>query len=138
MVALEAGAVEQLIVHDQLRLERFLVGSKNEPAISAKRECCVTSDGSSSTNVLYVNPDKPSDVKSVEDVHVVERQPLLDWFVDHHNDFGAELKFVSDSTSEGSQFVKGFGGIGAMLRYKLDFNDYEVDEDEYIDDTEVV
>lgn len=121
MTALEAGAVEKLIVHDQLKLER----------------CCTFTglDGNPSTTLHYIDPDKPADAKSMEGNTIVERMPLLDWFVDHHNDFGAELKFVSESTTEGSQFVKGFGGIGAMLRYKMDFNDYEADdEDEYMDD----
>lgn len=37
-------------------------------------------------------------------------------------------------SQEGSQFVKGFGGIGGMLRYKVDFQALQCDdleEDEY-------
>jgi len=43
---------------------------------------------------------------------------------------------VSDRSSEGNQFVKGFGGIGALLRYKVNFEQLiDVDdEDEFYDD----
>ena len=53
-----------------------------------------------------------------------------------YRDFGAQLEFVSDRSSEGNQFVRGFGGIGAILRYKLNFEqlaDFD-DEDEFYDD----
>ena len=35
---------------------------------------------------------------------------------------------MADKSGEGTQFVKGFGGIGAILRWKVDFvemNQYE-------------
>jgi len=35
--------------------------------------------------------------------------------------FGCKLEFVSNRSSEGSQFCKGFGGVGGFLRYKCDF-----------------
>ena len=40
---------------------------------------------------------------------------------------------MTDRSTEGNQFVKGFGGIGGLLRYKVAFEDmavYEDDEDE--------
>jgi peptide chain release factor subunit 1 len=38
--------------------------------------------------------------------------------------FGAKLEFVTNRSAEGSQFCKGFGGIGGMLRYKIDFQSF--------------
>ncbi|CAH1763540.1 3497_t:CDS:2 [Entrophospora sp. SA101] len=55
------------------------------------------------------------------EMEVVERTPLLEWFADHYKDYGATLEFVTNRSQEGSQFVKGFGGIGGLLRYKVDF-----------------
>ncbi len=52
-----------------------------------------------------------------------EAQPLLEWFAEKYKDFGATLEFVTNKSQEGSQFVKGFGGIGGILRYKVDFTD---------------
>ncbi len=45
--------------------------------------------------------------------------------------FGANLEFVTSRSEEGAQFVKGFGGIGGLLRYKVDFQNLtSIDEDE--------
>ena len=50
----------------------------------------------------------------------------------------SQLEIVTDKTSEGNQFVKGFGGIGGILRYKLEQNfddieeNYSFDEDDFI------
>lgn len=38
--------------------------------------------------------------------------PLLEWFANNYKKFGATLEIVTDKSQEGSQFVKGFGGIG--------------------------
>ena len=38
--------------------------------------------------------------------------PLLEWFANNYKTFGATLEIVTDKSQEGSQFVKGFGGIG--------------------------
>ena len=66
-----------------------------------------------------------------------EPQPLLEWFADKYKDFGANLEFVTDRSQEGAQFVKGFGGIGGILRYKVDFTNlatFDEDEDEFFSD----
>lgn len=39
---------------------------------------------------------------------------------------GAKLEIVSDKSAEGSQFAKGFGGIGGILRYKME-DDHDMD-----------
>jgi peptide chain release factor subunit 1 len=43
---------------------------------------------------------------------------------------------VTDRSQEGSQFCKGFGGIGGILRYRVDFQSMEFDQadDDYYDD----
>lgn len=56
---------------------------------------------------------------------------LLEWFAEKYKDFGANLEFVTNRSQEGAQFVKGFGGIGGLLRYKLDLQSLQtVDDDE--------
>ena len=64
----------------------------------------------------------------------MEKVLLIDFLIDHHREFGAEVKFVSEATTEGAQFTRGFGGLGAFLRYKVDFQDFTPcsdDEDIY-------
>ncbi len=46
---------------------------------------------------------------------------MVEWFANHYMDFGAKLEFVTNKSQEGSQFVRGFGGIGGLLRWKVDF-----------------
>lgn len=64
------------------------------------------------------------------EMEIVDRTPLLEWFADHYKDFGANLEFVTNRSQEGSQFVKGFGGIGGLLRYKVDFDTLNYDSEE--------
>ena len=74
---------------------------------------------------------------SLEMEQTIEPCSLLEWFADKYKDFGANLEFVTNRSQEGAQFVKGFGGIGGILRYKLDLQTLTVDDDEeefYSDD----
>ena len=75
------------------------------------------------------------DKETGQEMEIADSGPFLEWLAEKHKDFGATLEFVSDRSSEGNQFVKGFGGIGAMLRYKVNFEQLaEVDdEDEFYD-----
>jgi peptide chain release factor subunit 1 len=45
---------------------------------------------------------------------------LVDWLSNNYKKFGCILEFVSNKSQEGSQFVKGFGGIGGILRYQIE------------------
>ena len=69
-----------------------------------------------------------------------EPLPLLEWFAEKYKEFGANLEFVTNRSQEGAQFVKGFGGIGGLLRYKVDFTNLasvdDEDEDEFMSDDE--
>lgn len=47
-----------------------------------------------------------------------EQELLSEWLASHHTDFNADLIFVSETTKEGKQFLKGFSGLGAFLRYE--------------------
>jgi peptide chain release factor subunit 1 len=72
-----------------------------------------------------------------EKLTIVDSMALTEWFTENYTRFGAQLEFVSDRSQEGSQFVKGFGGVGALLRFQLDVStlDFEEDDDEeYYDD----
>lgn len=65
---------------------------------------------------------------------IEEQVNLLEWFSDHYREFGTTLEFVTDKSQEGSQFCKGFGGIGGVLRYKLDFASINIDKELAMDD----
>lgn len=48
-------------------------------------------------------------------MELVENQPLLEWLANNYKNFGATLEIITDKSQEGSQFVRGFGGIGGMF-----------------------
>ena len=125
--ALELGAVEVLIVYENLEMNRWLLktASGSEVAIYT------TKQQEENQRELFV--DKETGLE----MEVVEQSSFLEWLAESYKDFGATLEFVSDRSSEGNQFVKGFGGVGGLLRYKVNFEqlaDYD-DEDEFYDGT---
>jgi peptide chain release factor subunit 1 len=47
-----------------------------------------------------------------EPMEVVEQMPMIEWLANSYKSFGATLEIITNKSQEGSQFVKGFGGIG--------------------------
>ncbi|MBD3398195.1 peptide chain release factor 1 [Candidatus Micrarchaeota archaeon] len=45
-------------------------------------------------------------------------EPLVDEIIDRAHKNNVNVEVISTHTAEGSQFLNGFGGIGALLRYK--------------------
>ncbi|KAK7822393.1 eukaryotic peptide chain release factor subunit 1-3 [Quercus suber] len=64
---------------------------------------------------------------------LTEKMPLLEWFATEYKKFGCTLEFVTNKSQEGSQFCRGFGGIGGILRNQLNIRSF----DEFSDDGEV-
>lgn len=48
-------------------------------------------------------------------MELIESQPLLEWLANNYKSFGATLEIITDKSQEGSQFVRGFGGIGGKF-----------------------
>lgn len=123
--ALELGACETLIVYENLDVTRWVLKG---------------SDGSEkilhTTKAQEANREEFMDKETGQEMEVVDQGSFLEWLAEKYKDFGATLEFVSDRSSEGNQFVKGFGGIGAILRYKVNFEQLADidDEDEFYDD----
>ena len=94
--------------------------------------------------IIHVNKEQEKDREKFMDKstglemeQACEPQSLLEWFADKYREFGANLEFVTNRSQEGAQFVKGFGGIGGLLRYKVDFTNLQSvddDDDEFFSD----
>jgi len=85
--------------------------------------------------------DKPEHYRDSDgiDLETVDSVSLVEWLCENYKSFGATLEFVTNKSAEGSQFVRGFGGIGGLLRYKVDFvelNDAIDYEEELEDDNQ--
>lgn len=102
LAALEMGAVDRLIVWENLDMMRYVIRRPEQEM----------------NQVVHVDHDQKQHVLSTE-AELVDSMPLLDWFTETYKDYGATLDFITNRSQEGSQFVKGFGGIGGLLRYKV-------------------
>jgi len=124
IAGLDMGAVETLIVWEELEILRLHIRNPH----------------TDSEQVLYLRPDELKNEKLFRDpesgveLDVVEQIPFVEWIVVNYKNFGTTLEFISDRSQEGNQFVKGFGGIGGMLRYRAEFDDHEDDLGDFSDD----
>jgi peptide chain release factor subunit 1 len=109
LTALESGIIETLIVWDNLPTIRRKLKSKSN---GETRVLCINHDTTNNTNVV-------EDADNT-DWEVEEEGALLDWLMDNYHNFGAKIELVSDNSPLGDQFTKGLGGLGGLLRYKLD------------------
>jgi peptide chain release factor subunit 1 len=124
--ALEMGAVETLMVWENLDVNRYVLKHSASGEIIIK----------------HLNKETEADQSNFRDaetnaeLEVQEKTTLLEWFANEYKKFGCTLEFVTNKSQEGSQFCRGFGGIGGILRYQLDirsFDDLDDDEGVYED-----
>jgi peptide chain release factor subunit 1 len=118
MRCLEAGAIEMLMVWENLdtwRLElRNPVTGDEETLNLAPAELS--------------NPKHFKDEENSCDKEVTDKIELVEWLSTNYTKFGCKLEIVSNKSQEGSQFCKGFGGVGGFLRYRCDFLETDVFE----------
>jgi len=115
ITALEMGAIEILIVWETLELKRLQI--KN-PHTNAE-------------NILYWTPEEAKNEKLYRcletgvELDLVDTQLFVEWIVENYKTFGAKLEFITDKSQEGNQFCKGFGGVGGLMRYQVEFEHFE-------------
>ena len=114
--ALELGAVKKLIVWEDIPQYRYVV--RNPTTLEE--------------DTIYLKPEEernPIHFQTDEGLakEIVSKDSLLDWLIENYKQFGAKLEIVTDRSSEGSQFCMGFGGFGALLRWKVDFDVFVAD-----------
>lgn len=121
MYALEMGAVETLILWDGFRAQRYQLQNTKTTA----------------TKVVYLSANPSPGDDADDDTHATllsleqedgwqmssdpgSQTDLLEWLLEHRKEKGCSLELVGDATTEGTQFSRGFGGIGAICRYRVD------------------
>jgi len=125
--ALEMGSVETLIVWENMDIVRYIL--KNHQSDEEK--------------ILYLKPEQEkdrthfTDAETGVELEMVDSMALLEWFANNYKSFGATLEIITDRSQEGAQFVRGFGGIGGILRYQVDFQSLDnldgFDDDDFYD-----
>mmetsp|Transcript_19498 Transcript_19498/g.54255 ORF Transcript_19498/g.54255 Transcript_19498/m.54255 type:complete len:458 (+) Transcript_19498:203-1576(+) len=116
--ALESGAVELLLVWENLDYLRIVVKS----AVAQTEEVLVL------TTTQSKDPKWFRDEENQCEKEVIEKLELVEWFSTNYTKFGCKLEFVTNKSQEGSQFCRGFGGVGGFLRYRCDFLQQDVFE----------
>ena len=117
--ALDMGACELLLVYEGLDMARVVIKNPHTDEIATH----------------FLTPEQEKDTKYYRDtatgneLTVLERTPLTEWLALNYKSFGTKLEFVTNKSQEGAQFCKGFGGIGGLLRYKVEFEQFEFDDD---------
>lgn len=117
---LEMGAVETLIVWESLDVGRYTLQN------SATGE----------TDVKLMTPEQAAapgafvDPATGAELEVQDKTPLLEWLANNYKKFGCAMEFVTNRSQEGSQFCRGFGGIGGLLRYAVDPTQFEGADDD--------
>ncbi len=125
MEAMENGMIDVLIMWENLEVQRLTLR-----------------DNDGNTCVENVPRNKVSGQKhknaSGIEMEIIENISLSEWLLNNFKRYVTHLEIVTDRSSEGNQFVKGFSGIGGILRYKLEQNfedeeeNHSFDEDDFI------
>lgn len=150
LYAIDSSAVLTLIVFENLDINRivvcFLISTSNASYslhyshshshslfwLYSNGVKVATSTGD---KVMYLTPSQEKnsshfkDPETNADLEIKEKTSYVDWLAEHYKGMGFSLQFVTDSSQEGSQFVKGFGGIGCLLRFVVDFAQLDAQED---------
>ena len=120
MSALEMSALDTIIVWEDLEILRYelrnAAGKTSVVYLNSEAD-------KGKQRAQFVDPDTGADLEEVE------KQTLVEWFANNYKSFGATLEYVTNRSQEGSQFVRGFGGIGGILRWKVDFSQMEGNEE---------
>ncbi|MDR1721708.1 MAG: peptide chain release factor aRF-1 [Methanobrevibacter sp.] len=105
---LEMGAVDVLLVSEGLEHDRHYLKCLNcghEAQITVKDN--------------IVDENKMVCTKCNEQLKLVEEKKLVDHFVELADEFDTDVEIISTDTEEGTQLLNAFGGIAAILRYRV-------------------
>lgn len=123
MKYVESGVVSKILCFENLDYQRLKLKNTETNAITTiyvKTE---------NVNRPELYKDGNVELERVDEEN--EETSLAEWIAHHYKEFGCELEFVTDKSPEGTQFLKGFGGFGGFLRYKVDL---EIQEAEAADE----
>lgn len=120
--ALEMGVLETLIVWENLEVTRYVL---TNPLTQAPRTVFLDRYAEAqrknfieTTSIISPSTGLPESTEV--ELEQTQKQSLLEWLAENYQRFGSAMEFVTDKSQEGSQFVSGFGGVGGILRYRME------------------
>jgi peptide chain release factor subunit 1 len=115
MTALEMGACSTLIVWENLEIKRFVIKNPHTDTEEVKFVTPIEAK----SDKLFRCPDTGVELELTDNLLFVE------WIVENYKTFGTKLEFITDRSQEGNQFCRGFGGVGGLMRYRVEFEQFE-------------
>lgn len=110
--ALAIGAVDTLLVSERLRKQRARVACATQG--------CGHAEEHTTTDLDKLAESLPRCPKCGQDsLEVQESEDIIEEMSELASQTGARVELLSDATEEGKQFHDAFGGMGAMLRFKV-------------------
>ncbi|MEM4713326.1 MAG: peptide chain release factor aRF-1 [Candidatus Bathyarchaeia archaeon] len=112
--ALEAGAVKTLLLSESLDIVRVRI----------KCGACGYEEQQTVKGPILISFEqsltgKPCPNCKVPSLHIVEKQELIENFAQLAEYTNTDVEIISDETEEGQMLKNSFGGIAAILRFKL-------------------
>ncbi len=111
---LQMGAVDTLILTDNLNMSRVIIKCNN---CDYTEEINVKNDDVQKLEEELKNKECP---KCGGALYIAEEEDIIEYFSKLCDESNTKLLIVSTDTEEGSQIYKAFKGIAAILRYKLE------------------
>lgn len=103
---LQMGAVEVLLLSEDLKSKRA-------------NYTCPACGYVGSKTLKESEEDELSCFKCGESIKIEDSMDLIDDLVSMAENVGTEVEIISTETEEGMQLLRAFGGIGAILRYRV-------------------
>lgn len=120
MKALELGALESMLLWEDLAYTRYEF--RNPHTDRTTVHMLTEAQEQQKDPKFFCDPETNTELE------VVNSEGLTDWLLLNYKKFGINIEFITDKSSDGNQFCKGFGGIGGFLRYKIDVDDFVEDD----------
>ncbi len=130
MKLVESGAVGKIVCFEDLNYIRIKL--RNSETLTESSIYVRPQD--SNNPELYKDKDSGATLEQVEQPN--EPNSLPEWLSIHYKDFGCSIEFVTDKSPQGTQFLKGFSGLGGFLRYKVELEHLINDAADYDEDEE--
>jgi peptide chain release factor subunit 1 len=125
--AMENGCVDILIIWENLEYHRLTLKDSSDKVIVE-----IVPKNKATNSLKWKN-----ELTGVE-YEVLDNTQLTEWFLEFYKKYVTHLEIITDKSSEGAQFVKGFGGVGGILRYKVETNYEDVENDNGFNDDDFI
>ena len=110
--ALTMGAVDTLLLSETLR--------KSRAKVQCGTDNCGHTEEHTTTDLDKLAQDLPKCPQCGNDnLEVVDDKDIIEEMSELASQTGSKVELLSDATEEGKQFKDSFGGMGALLRFKV-------------------